>query len=87
MPAKEADMPHRAPRQRVWPDPFDDDETADRRTASLAGVAVALLLIVVGLFIVQQLYTKMQIEDCLLAGRTNCSALVPAGPAGAPPRR
>ena len=63
---------------------FDDarwlderEEEADRQTASLAAVAVTLLLIVLGLFLVRQLHTTAEIEDCLLAGRTNC-VVVPA---------
>jgi hypothetical protein len=62
--------------------PFDDtgwfhepNEEADRQTASLAAVAVTLFLIVVGLFLVQELRAKSLLEDCLLAGRTNCVEL------------
>ena len=50
----------------------DDQEGANRQTASLAGLAVALLLVVVGLFLVRQLHEKSMIEDCLMSGRTNC---------------
>lgn len=50
----------------------DDQEGADRQTASLAGLAVALLLVVIGLFLVRQLHAKAVIEDCLLSGRSNC---------------
>jgi hypothetical protein len=61
---------------------FDDtswfhepNEEADRQTASLAAVAVTLLLIVVGLFLVRELRAKSILEDCLLSGRTNCVEL------------
>lgn len=61
---------------------FDDtgwfhhsDEEADRQTASLAAVAVTLFLIVLGLFLVRELRAKSLLEDCLLAGRTNCVEL------------
>jgi hypothetical protein len=54
----------------------DDQEGADRQTASLAGLAVALLLVVVGLFLIHQLHAKTVIEDCMLAGRSNCDAVV-----------
>ncbi len=54
----------------------DDFESANRQTASLAGLAVALLLVVVGLFLIHELHQKTRIEDCLLAGRTNCDAIV-----------
>jgi hypothetical protein len=55
-----------------------DEEAADRQSASLAGLAVALLLVVIGLFLVRELHAKSAIEDCLLAGRSNCDAVVTA---------
>jgi hypothetical protein len=54
----------------------EDDEAANRQTASLAGVAVTLLLLVVGLFLVRELHAKSAIEDCLMAGRMQCDWLV-----------
>ncbi len=54
----------------------DDQEGANRQTASLAGMAVALLLVVVGLFLIHQLHTKTLVEDCLLAGRGNCDKVL-----------
>jgi uncharacterized membrane protein len=56
----------------------DDQEGADRQTASLAGLAVALLLVVIGLFLVRQLHAKAAIEDCLLSGRSNCDLVMAA---------
>lgn len=52
-------------------DPEEQAE-ADRQTASLAGLAVSLLLIVLGLFLVQELHAKSQLEDCLLSGQRHC---------------
>ena len=49
---------------------------ANRVTGSLAGLAFALLLVVVGLFLVQHLADKSRVEDCLLSGRANCDALL-----------
>jgi hypothetical protein len=54
----------------------DDEKAANRQTASLLGIAVTLLLLVVGLFLVQQLGASSRIEDCLMSGRSNCDALV-----------
>jgi hypothetical protein len=63
----------------------DDQDGKDRQTASLAGMAVALLLVVVGLFLIRQLHTKAVLEDCLLAGRSNCDVVVAgAGGSAAP---
>jgi hypothetical protein len=54
-----------------------DREDAERQTASLAGLAVTLLVLVVSVFLTHQLQTKSAIENCLLAGRNNCDILVP----------
>jgi hypothetical protein len=57
-------------------DEVEDQAAADRQTASLAGVAITLLLLVVGLFLVHELHDKAVIEDCLLSGRSNCDAVL-----------
>ena len=57
-------------------DEVEDQEAADRQTASLAGVAVTLLLVVVGLFLVHVLHDKAVVEDCLMSGRSNCDAVL-----------
>lgn len=57
-------------------DEAEDVEAANRQTASLAGVAVTLLLLVVGLFLVRELHANSMIEDCLMSGRTNCDAVL-----------
>jgi hypothetical protein len=56
----------------------EDQEGADRQTASLGGLAVVLLLVVVCLFLIRELHCKAQVEDCLLAGRTTCDAVLRA---------
>jgi len=62
---------------RSWPIETDD-EAADRQTESLAGVAVTLLLLVAGLFLVRELHAKAVVEDCLLAARSNCDRVAAA---------
>jgi hypothetical protein len=57
-------------------DEIEDQAAADRRTASLAGIVVTLLLVVVGLFLVHVLHDNAVIEDCLLSGRRNCDAVL-----------
>lgn len=54
----------------------DAQKQEDRVTVSLAGLAVALLVVVVGLFLVQHLASKARVEDCLLSGRMNCDAML-----------
>lgn len=50
----------------------DDAKAAARRTASLTGLAVTLLLIVIGLLLIRSLHMQARLEDCLLAGRLAC---------------
>ncbi len=50
----------------------DDRQAADRQSTSLAGLAVALLLVVIGLFLVRELHAAAVAEDCVLTGRSNC---------------
>jgi uncharacterized membrane protein len=53
-----------------------EQEAANRQTASLGGVAITLLLLVLGLFLVRELHAKGVVEDCLMSGRSNCDSLV-----------
>ena len=64
--------------EHSWVGDTDDEADAARQTASLAGVAITLLLLVIGLFLVHTLYTESTVEDCLMAGRLNCDLLVGA---------
>jgi hypothetical protein len=48
-----------------------DDEVANRQTASLAGLAVTLLLAVLGLFLVRGLEADDAIRSCLNPGWAN----------------
>jgi hypothetical protein len=52
-----------------------DDVAANRQTARLGGVAITVLLPVVGPFLVRELRDKDPIEDCLIAGWVNCNLL------------
>jgi hypothetical protein len=54
----------------------DDYEAADRQTASLGGLAVALFIVVLCLFIIRELHMKSAVEDCLMSGRSNCDVVL-----------
>jgi hypothetical protein len=56
----------------------DDDEERARRTSGLAGVAIVLFLALLGSYLIASLRKEGEIEDCLLAQRSNCDALVHA---------
>lgn len=48
-------------------------EEDDRRfTNSLAGLAVALFLVWIGLYVTEQLAAESKLEDCVLQGRMDC---------------
>jgi hypothetical protein len=51
------------------------DEEEDRFTASLAGLAMTLLLSLVGLVVIDRLAALSKLEDCLLQGRKNCERI------------
>ena len=63
--------------RRVRTEAINDEAAEENRlTASLAGLAVALLVVVAGLFLVQHLRAKARVEDCLMSGRINCDAVL-----------
>jgi hypothetical protein len=57
----------------------DEDDhhlDADRQTKALAGLAFLLALAIFGFYLVVHLQKIGKIEDCLLAQRSNCDALL-----------
>jgi hypothetical protein len=66
------------PLMRKKPDRDDirSQQEADRQTKALAALALIIALAVIALVVVQHLRRQGQIEDCLLAGRANCDALI-----------
>lgn len=65
---------------RFHPHGGEDDQAEENRvTRSLAGMAVALLLVVASLFLVHTLQATARLEDCLMQGRGNCQPLSPDG--------
>ena len=53
----------------------NDQETDQRRTAALIGLIVILSLAIVGIVLVRELGKESKLEDCLMAGRTNCAPI------------
>ncbi len=56
-------------------DDDDDDEDSGRQTRALAALALVLAIAVVGFLLVQYLKQASEVEDCLLAHRSNCDAV------------
>lgn len=50
----------------------DGQMEANRLTASLAGLAFVLAMVIVGLVLMRVLRDQARVEDCLMAGRINC---------------
>ncbi len=46
---------------------------AQRQSASLAGLALMLFLVVVGLYLVDALRLQARLQDCILTGRVACA--------------
>lgn len=47
----------------------------DSRRPALIGLAVVLLLVVLGYFLFSALRENGQLEDCLMSGRRNCAPI------------
>ena len=54
-------------------DPNQEQDGSQRR--ALAGLAVAVVLLVVGLWLAHELTAASKMQDCLMTGRTNCNVI------------
>jgi hypothetical protein len=61
-------------------DEREEEAIADRQSSGLLGIAIILVLLIVGLFLVHRLHRNATIEDCLLAGHRNCDAVAVVEP-------
>jgi hypothetical protein len=52
-----------------------DDEADQRRSAALIGLIIVLALAIAGVVLVRELRERSRLEDCLMAGRTNCAPI------------
>jgi len=53
----------------------EDNREEARRTAALIGLIVILMLAIAGVVVVRELRRTTGIEDCLMAGRHNCTPI------------
>jgi hypothetical protein len=53
----------------------EDNREEARRTAALMGFIVILMLAIAGVVLVRELRRTTGIEDCLMAGRHNCTPI------------
>jgi hypothetical protein len=54
-------------------DPEREQDGSQRR--ALAGLAIAVVLLVVGLWLAHELTAASKMQDCLMTGRTNCNVI------------
>jgi hypothetical protein len=65
----------------AWPSSAERGRARERRdeddrfTRSLAGLAMAFLLLVVGLWLAERLADLSKLDDCMLQGRMNCERI------------
>ena len=57
-----------------FPDMADPNQGGNRRGA-IAGLAVAVVLLAVGLWLARELSATSKMQDCLMSGRTNCNVI------------
>jgi hypothetical protein len=55
-----------------------DPEQSDNRRGAIAGLIIAVVLLVLGLWLARDLTAASKMQDCLMSGRTNCNEIEPA---------
>jgi UDP-N-acetylmuramyl pentapeptide phosphotransferase/UDP-N-acetylglucosamine-1-phosphate transferase len=55
----------------------DSPRPQENRTPAMAGLAIAVVLLVVGLWLAHELTAASKMQDCLMSGRTNCNVIQP----------
>jgi hypothetical protein len=45
------------------------------RNGAMAGLAIAVVLLVVGVWLAHELTAASRLQDCLMSGRTNCNTI------------
>jgi hypothetical protein len=53
-------------------------EQGGSRRPAIAGLAIAVVLLVVGLWLARELSAASKMQDCLMSGRSNCNVIQPA---------
>jgi hypothetical protein len=55
-----------------------EQDGSGSRTPAIAGLAIAIVLLVVGIWLAHELTAASKMQDCLMSGRTNCNVIEPA---------
>jgi hypothetical protein len=54
---------------------MDDPEQGGNQRMAVVGLAIAVLLLVVGVWLAHELSAASKLQDCLMSGRTNCNTI------------
>ena len=57
---------------------MNEPEQKENRRPAMAGLAIAVVLLAVGLWLARELTAASKMQDCLMSGRTNCNVIEPA---------
>ena len=52
-------------------------ESRENNAPAMAGLAIAAVLLVVGLWLAHELRAASKMQDCVMSGRSNCSEIRP----------
>ena len=58
---------------------MNERKPGENRRPAIAGLAIAVVLLAVGLWLARELTAASKMQDCLMSGRTNCNVIQPAG--------
>jgi hypothetical protein len=56
----------------------EPDQDQGSRVPAIAGLAIAAVLLVAGLWLAHELTAASKLQDCVMSGRTNCDVIEPA---------
>jgi hypothetical protein len=56
---------------------MNEPEPKENRRPAIAGLVIAVALLVVGLWLAHELTAASKMQDCLMSGRTNCNVIEP----------
>ena len=56
---------------------MNEPEPKENRRPAIAGLVIAIALLVVGLWLAHELTAASKMQDCLMSGRTNCNVIQP----------
>jgi hypothetical protein len=54
---------------------MDDPEQGGNQRKAVAGLAIAVVLLAVGVWLAHELRAASKLQDCLMSGRTNCNTI------------